>query len=188
VKRRLFNILAAVSLLLGVATIALRVRALWYVDRVGRSDFWRGELYFTSDSGLLYIKISDQVNYSPLAWHSSPLPDRSRGHSPSRKDSWLKRLGFRYEKWSGQEMRHSGGKINPLVFHEVYANVPLWFIACLFAIGPAIWLRPHLRARLHLPGHCVKCAYNLTGNVSGICPECGTAVAPRSPEAEGASA
>ena len=25
-----------------------------------------------------------------------------------------------------------------------------------------------------LPGHCLKCGYNLTGNVSGICPECGT--------------
>ncbi len=24
------------------------------------------------------------------------------------------------------------------------------------------------------PGHCKKCGYNLTGNVSGICPECGT--------------
>ncbi len=24
---------------------------------------------------------------------------------------------------------------------------------------------------------CLKCAYNLTGNVSGVCPECGTEVA-----------
>jgi hypothetical protein len=23
------------------------------------------------------------------------------------------------------------------------------------------------------PGHCRKCGYNLTGNVSGVCPECG---------------
>lgn len=26
------------------------------------------------------------------------------------------------------------------------------------------------------PGHCKKCGYNLTGNVSGICSECGTSV------------
>jgi predicted amidophosphoribosyltransferase len=26
------------------------------------------------------------------------------------------------------------------------------------------------------PGHCQKCGYDLTGNVSGICPECGTPV------------
>ena len=25
------------------------------------------------------------------------------------------------------------------------------------------------------PGHCQKCGYNLTGNVSGRCPECGEA-------------
>jgi len=30
--------------------------------------------------------------------------------------------------------------------------------------------------RLHLEQSipCPKCSYNLTGNVSGICPECGT--------------
>ncbi len=26
------------------------------------------------------------------------------------------------------------------------------------------------------PGHCQKCGYNLTGNVSGRCPECGSPV------------
>jgi len=26
------------------------------------------------------------------------------------------------------------------------------------------------------PGHCVECDYDLTGNVSGICPECGTPI------------
>ncbi len=28
----------------------------------------------------------------------------------------------------------------------------------------------------HDPGYCLKCNYNLTGNVSGICPECGSPV------------
>lgn len=25
-------------------------------------------------------------------------------------------------------------------------------------------------------GHCTSCNYNLTGNVSGVCPECGTKI------------
>ena len=28
------------------------------------------------------------------------------------------------------------------------------------------------------PNGCSHCSYNLTGNVSGVCPECGTAITP----------
>ena len=35
------------------------------------------------------------------------------------------------------------------------------------------------RNRRILPGHCEACRYNLTGNTSGICPECGTRTAVR---------
>ena len=31
------------------------------------------------------------------------------------------------------------------------------------------------RRRDYPPGHCRACGYNLQGNVSGICPECGQA-------------
>lgn len=33
-----------------------------------------------------------------------------------------------------------------------------------------------LRLRYYRPGHCPRCKYNLTGNLSGVCPECGTEV------------
>ena len=38
-------------------------------------------------------------------------------------------------------------------------------------------IEPLVRERrpFYPPGHCQKCGYNLTGNVSGVCPECGTA-------------
>lgn len=35
------------------------------------------------------------------------------------------------------------------------------------------FVRSLLRKPTSLPGHCRACGYNLTGNVSGICPECG---------------
>ncbi len=35
--------------------------------------------------------------------------------------------------------------------------------------------RTSLKARFTLP-HCAKCEYNLIGNLSGVCPECGTPV------------
>ena len=73
-----------------------------------------------------------------------------------------------------------------------------WFVGFTFRSWPAIWkpwpgmtllslptwmfllaaLIPTVlawrRLRRPLPGHCRKCGYNLTGNVTGKCSECGT--------------
>lgn len=46
------------------------------------------------------------------------------------------------------------------------------FIFALHKIGR----RDSLRARFNAKPHCAKCAYDLTGNLSGTCPECGTAI------------
>jgi predicted Zn-ribbon and HTH transcriptional regulator len=32
------------------------------------------------------------------------------------------------------------------------------------------------------PSHCQRCGYDLTGNMSGVCPECGLAVSPSDPK------
>ena len=37
------------------------------------------------------------------------------------------------------------------------------------------------RDKPHKPGYCQNCGYNLTGNVSGRCPECGEHVAGKQP-------
>jgi hypothetical protein len=54
---------------------------------------------------------------------------------------------------------------------------PMWpitfFAAALAAPLPIALVR---RLNRRASGSCLKCGYNLTGNTSGICPECGTAV------------
>ena len=50
-----------------------------------------------------------------------------------------------------------------------YLWVPLWIPFLLIAIPTVIAWR---RDRRPKPGHC-RCGYDLTGNVSGVCPECG---------------
>ena len=55
---------------------------------------------------------------------------------------------------------------------------PFWLPFFLFAAYPAVaFIRGPLR-RWHRRrrGLCINCAYNLTGNVSGVCPECGKKV------------
>ena len=63
-------------------------------------------------------------------------------------------------------------------FYEWWA-FPCWFPCTLTVILPAIWLWRYRRdRRMPTDGmpHCATCDYNLTGNVSGICPECGTPI------------
>lgn len=61
----------------------------------------------------------------------------------------------------------------PLTDRDVELVIPLWMLTGLVAIPTAvIWWRDRRFPR----GHCRVCGYNLTGNISAICPECGTAI------------
>jgi hypothetical protein len=55
--------------------------------------------------------------------------------------------------------------------------VPLWiptmvFVGASFALGTPLFRSWRRRRR----GLCIKCGYDLTGNVSGVCPECGARI------------
>jgi hypothetical protein len=63
---------------------------------------------------------------------------------------------------------------------EELASVPAWFLIGLFAVFPLArmagfrrWRRLYRIAR----GCCAQCGYDLTGNISGVCPECGMVIA-----------
>lgn len=59
----------------------------------------------------------------------------------------------------------------------LYVAAPYWGICGLVAMYPLFTLgRTYLGARRELDRHCENCHYNLTGNTSGVCPECGTQV------------
>jgi hypothetical protein len=59
------------------------------------------------------------------------------------------------------------------LFHAAILAAVTVFLAALHLIGR----RPSLRARFDAFPRCRRCAYNLTANTSGVCPECGTAIA-----------
>lgn len=49
---------------------------------------------------------------------------------------------------------------------------PVWMPLLAVAVPTAfLWRREQRRSK---SGHCRNCGYNLTGNVTGRCPECGT--------------
>ncbi len=57
-------------------------------------------------------------------------------------------------------------------------RMPFWIPVVLLGSYPALaFVRGPLRRwRRGRAGHCRKCGYNLTGNQSGICPECGSEI------------
>lgn len=59
---------------------------------------------------------------------------------------------------------------------------PFWVPAVILAFVPTLVLVGGIprrrRARRRKLGLCLRCGYNLTGNTSGVCPECGTGAGP----------
>ena len=56
--------------------------------------------------------------------------------------------------------------------HQVL--IPIWLILVPVVIAAIYLWRSDRRTA---PGHCPHCNYNLTGNTTGTCPECGHALA-----------
>jgi hypothetical protein len=80
-------------------------------------------------------------------------------------------FGFGGEPWT-DILRH------PSIFFIILFQGPVW----VFLIAPVAWLVLCIRSLMarrqpdRWVGACRKCGYNLTGNISGVCPECGTPI------------
>ena len=100
----------------------------------------------------------------PWHWNNPIISSVGKGHG-------IDLLGLRagQESWSFGPQDH---------YDAWRAVIPCWFLATLFAIPPIYWLaRKAQSRRLLRSGHCPTCRYDLTANTTGVCPECGAAVA-----------
>lgn len=73
---------------------------------------------------------------------------------------------------------HTGAGLHDLRKLCLNIGFPLWFPVFLLMGLPCIAfvLRSARVRRRRKRGLCLKCAYDLTGNISGVCPECGTKI------------
>jgi len=69
--------------------------------------------------------------------------------------------------WAGFTFAHRG--------YRIEGRIPCWSLTALSSILVAL----AIRRKLNLPGpnQCPRCRYDLTGNTSGVCPECGREIA-----------
>jgi predicted Zn-ribbon and HTH transcriptional regulator len=90
--------------------------------------------------------------------------------------------GFNKTGWSVRRIPRSPHFMHaPKYGHEVikgtqirYVTIPLWMpLLALLLFAALLVYRDRTR---RFPGFCHKCGYNLTGNASGRCPECGSSV------------
>ncbi len=80
-------------------------------------------------------------------------------------------LGFQTPSFELREATLSG----PPGGWILWATIPFWLLLLLTAI-PTAWLW-HRDRGWRRPGCCLRCGYDLTGNTSGVCSECGLAAA-----------
>ncbi len=94
------------------------------------------------------------IEYGPYVWRTRPR--QYFAHSAG--------FGYAHHTTVNQEYRA--------------LKIPYWPLLLLFIAYPTIaFIRgPLPRWRRRRKGLCLTCGYDLTGNVSGICPECGEAI------------
>jgi hypothetical protein len=161
-SRRLFSALSVLSLVMGAAVVVLWVRSYF------RSDVIAHQSRMSEDGQVAWWAASSGGGLR-IGWQRR-IPD-AKSFPP----------GFEYKPGfpARQEYDHGRGGFGynnrPFAF-GIWRNVgaPHWAVAfVLLAAGaPCLYRRKPLE-----PGRCRRCGYNLTGNTSGVCPECGTAVA-----------
>jgi hypothetical protein len=158
-KRKLAAIVSVASLLACLA--AATAWAVSYRPTASAAfsvPFWRTH----SSRGTLWVSHNCFVPFaSGGGWPIIPIE-----HSP------IPGLHFRTATISGE----LGPGITTIeVLHEYGADY--WLIVALTLLAPAVWLIRRVRHRnTNASERCRSCRYSLTGNTSGVCPECGTHV------------
>jgi hypothetical protein len=92
---------------------------------------------------------------------------RSSMGSP-QSPGWTLSVSSRWPRWKPLFSYLYTSKSDLLPYF--WLVLPLW-IPFVIVVIPTTYLWYYDRPIP--PGHCQKCGYNLTGNVSGVCPECG---------------
>jgi hypothetical protein len=172
------NMLTALSLLLCLATVALWVQSYLAIHQIATVAplhasgvvWWDGTLY-------IYSALAFQGEFAPVGMRvRGPVDDAL---DPSSRWPYGFPLGnSNHDVWFDREMH---GK----VWRGI--ELPLPRLAWIFGLYPLgrvidrglIRMRRQLddrrRARSGRP-LCRSCSYDLTGNISGVCPECGKSI------------
>jgi hypothetical protein len=177
----MFNGLAVLSLVLCVATTAViwplscYYPMWWSSSQPGRNDL------MISRAGVFRVDHETQLpgDFSQGSW-ASIVPDGIHNYGPPSLR--LERMTImRWKVQAGESRIVVPSPASRMVVHgwTWRLRCDYWLMSLLFAVLPAARLFLHHHRRHHrrlMAGLCRACSYDLTGNVSGVCPECGTPI------------
>ena len=197
-KHKLFSIAGALSLLLCLATAVL-----WIATRTGHAPLrWRlndmsvgttcygwGASY---DSLVLdsfrpqrhpiegpAVTLHSLRKTSGEGWVVHDMTIGPNPQLPTWERQWptheVRLLGFSYVSQPCFIDSKATPPVRSFIGFQLRVTTPFWSILIATLVLPAVygWYWNRLRRR-KTRGLCISCGYNLTGNTSGVCPECGT--------------
>jgi hypothetical protein len=161
-----FNGLAVVSLVLGVAMVVLWAR--------GRQAIWESQLSF-GQRHYVIVFCEGRIGFlelPPGVWSSlmgSPH-NSQRFLSFSVTNREARAITTRIQLQRLQAIESIRGYL------DMYGWRVSRLAATFLAVTALLLLVRWTCAHRPLPGFCHRCSYDLTANVSGVCPECGTPI------------
>ncbi len=181
-KRRIFNILAAISLVLCLAMAGLWVRSYWWCEILKYTSPVTAASQQT-DWEIVSFPVVLAFGYQ-VGHYGPPSPLRPQhpgwaveGFLPPPRAPTIRSLGRGGFEFLGFGCGHGKGGSMPdwgCIFF------PDWFLCLLFALAPVRWLILKRREIRDRPRHlCKTCGYDLratpelNGPLLERCPECG---------------
>jgi hypothetical protein len=195
IRSRLVIFVVLVSLFLCVGTVVLSAQS--FRTMVALFHFQRGQTRWqlVATRGSIQLNNQPQLDFEQSQLKALDIAEMSREVAVGQLQArWLQRYnGLRFEdvepdaetrawidraKAANQNYMRVAALVRTMpVTPRVSYDLPLLFAAALAAALPAIWTVTTIRRLRRRRQHecCLACGYNLTGNTSGVCPECGAA-------------
>src|SRR4051794_3451921 len=146
--RRLFNVLAAVSLVLCMAMMAAWARSYWVAHAVystARSrqfvvvlDISRGQVML---GPTWIVSGPDTLGSTAGLHHDAMLPHDNNHLLAGHVDIY-----WHWQSFFVQAVRARQNVVGPSVVREVFLAVPAWFSVLVLTLPPAVWLKRRLNA------------------------------------------
>jgi hypothetical protein len=180
--RWLFSFAAGLSAVLCIASGILWVRSYWVGDQFAQGHHYHSPALVTQSTW--FVRIGAGGFSIGHYWQDFPMPPSGRSMEPISGFFWnrvspLYPIARTPSIWNHLGMAAIQETISVSsvggTIRGAGIAMPFWLVCSITLACPGLWLFLRMRRRDSIPGHCVKCGYDLRATPDR-CPECGRVV------------